>query len=189
VNILTEETINNQTKRVQLQSTNAQYNTQSALDIRLKTDELLLILEQNLRGVKQAFKMIEGKIVEETVTTNHRLMNDQGVDHVMTYMRVMINPHVFQSNIDEKMHAQLMMHMHSEIVDLIHMNRYIWDISHENMKLVTNLLIHPIGIVLTRPVDNLERDSYMVHVAHQDVGQNTQMQTNRKFGLGKVFQS
>lgn len=141
---------------------NAGYTTASALEIRLKTEGLLLELREKLEGcVISIVQDKEGnpKILKEQV--GKPLLNDEGVHGLMFFLTTIINVATVQGNFEnEEIYKLFLGGALSDLNFLLAANGPIWGLKAENQTLLFRSCSSFIQMFTSRLIRNKERESY-----------------------------
>lgn len=139
----------------------------SALKIRLETRELHDEVERYLRGKDINYGVNnEGQLIAQTVVCGKPKANEQGIQGLMRWLRMTINPHTVQGNfmIDKHHHSekyeQYIEEYHIELTKMIIINSYDWGIKDNEIDEIISSILLLVQPFMTRLIGNKERDSY-----------------------------
>ncbi len=140
---------------------NEGYNNLSIIQIRLDTTKILKDIENYLKGkVVRIVQNSDGSFKETDVVSGIALLNDQGVQSILSYMSGLINSSVVQGNYTKEQYLDHLDRIHGSITRQIIINRESWRLAQENMELVCDYLLNLIEPYLSRLIENKERDSF-----------------------------
>ena len=151
-------------------SISGQY-TAAGLQARIDTTELLdqhrrflsgktLEIDKDANGVPIGIKEID---------TGHSLANPYGVDCIMHLISSVINKHSIQGNLLDTDYNQFLSRAHGNIARDIMDNLFNWGINIDLYAHLVNTSMDLIETVISRTVDNKERESYRGTVEHREV--------------------
>lgn len=151
---------NSQAEGMQAYSNNFQYNTASALSVKLDTKTVLDEFESNLRGQKTFMRKDEiGNDTPYTIVTGKPKCNELGIQTIKTKILSVFNPQTGQGNLTKDHYDTFMFHYRLEVSGLIVENCYKWEIEDGDLDFVIDTVCDLAELFLTRPIDNLERES------------------------------
>lgn len=169
---------------------NRGYNTASALKIRLDTTSLIENIELFLRGAKIVVEQNkDGKIKTKTVSIGKAKANALGIQSVLNWLQLILNPHTVQGNFpsDSPAHSSMyddyIYYVRIDFTCMLITNCYNWEISDEDIDVIIDSSMNAIEPFMTRLIDNKERDSYEATLRHIE---NTQVKDNTQGGV-KLF--
>ena len=170
----------NEEQSQSLSSHNMAYMTPSALQMRLETNENLEKIEVFLSGQKiYTFQDEEtGDIKIKKKQIGRRLMNDEGVSHIVNYVSSVINPQVVQGNYSEEWYRQQLELTHKRLAFMITVNRPYWDLDPNARYSVIGFIMEFVKPYLSRLIDNKERESYAATIRSVE---SSTMQTNESW--------
>lgn len=152
---------------------NQHYQSASALQIRLETQQLMENIELFLKGEKVVVSQDENnKIITQKVSLGKRLANAQGVQSILNYISCIVNPQVVQGNFPSD--GQGLSEMYYDYVEEVHVdfacnivqNCYNWSIADEDLDVIIDFIMKLVIPFMTRLIDNEERKSYEATVKH-----------------------
>ena len=157
-------------------SNNSGYVSQGALAIRLETSKILEDIELFLRGCKLVVQQDEatGEISTKRVSMGEQKANDLGVQAILNYISVIINPQVVQGNFpsDGKgmciMYDKYVEEVNIDLVILLVTNCYNWKIKDEDIEGIIDGIMKLVIPFMTRLIDNKERESYDNTIRHTE---------------------
>lgn len=142
-------------------SQNDYYNNTSALQIRLDTKQIIEDIELFLRGAKVVvIDDGQGNLVSKRVEMGHNKANDKGIQAILNYVSMIVNPQVVQGNFDKDFYEYFIQEKNVELVEMLIDNLYNWDIKEDDINPITDTIINMVIPFLSRCIGNKERDSY-----------------------------
>jgi len=152
---------------------NIGYNSASALQIRLETREIIENIELFLRGNKIIIEQDDkGKITTKRVSIGASKANDVGIQSILNWIQMILNPQVVQGNFPtdnqaySRMYEDYIYWARVNLVTYIMENIYHWDIIDEEIDGIVNSVMNIVEPFMTRLIDNKERESYEHTVKH-----------------------
>lgn len=143
------------------QSQNDNFNNISALQIRLGTREIIEDIELFLRGAKViVIDDGEGNIISKRVNMGFQKANDKGIQAVLNYVSMIINPQVVQGNFNQEFYEYFIYEKNIELSEMLIDNLYNWDINEDDLNPITDTIMNMVIPFLSRTINNKERDSY-----------------------------
>lgn len=147
------------------------YNTpasESSLRLRLDTDKLLMGIETDLRG--EIIQVVEVRGEYKTIRTpvGQKKCNDRGVQDVMKFLRSSINPSSTQGNLKNEVYEKYLFYKRIELTKMMFVNFPDYDMTEEDMISIINDCMSLIELVVSRTIDNKERESYQQTVKHTE---------------------
>lgn len=156
-------------------SNNQGYNQASALKIRLDPTDLIENVELFLRGSKVVVTQDDnGKIKTEYAEIGRPKANPLGVQSILNWVQLIINPHTVQGNfaVDGPGHStqyeDYIFFARVDFTSMLVTNTYIWDIYDEDIDVIVDSVMNAVEPYMTRLIDNKERESYDNTVKHTE---------------------
>jgi hypothetical protein len=156
-------------------SMNQGFNSASALQIRLDPTNVIENVELFLRGAKIVVEQDDaGNITTKRVTLGHPLANDMGIQGILNWLQMRVNPQVAQGNFAVDSPHQSTSYgifIYFDRVDFSHIlleNFYEWQLSENSLNLITDSIMGMIEPFMTRLIGNEERKSYVNTVTHNE---------------------
>lgn len=156
-------------------SSNQGFNQGSALQIRLETSQIIENVEMFLRGAIIIVEQDEkGRISTKRVDRGLKKANDLGIQTILNYLQLILNPQVVQGNfpVDSPGHSTAYEdYIYDKRVDLTEMlvlNCYNWEIMDEDIDGIIDSVMSIITPFMTRLIDNKERESYETTIKHSE---------------------
>lgn len=156
----------------------------SFVSMRLETSSIIKKIEEYLRGTRERIMSKEdGTFLVAHENIGKPRANDEGVNGILNMIEMRVNPHTIQGNFkDEDQYDNYRYHTRIEITRAIVINRVKWNINDQDMHMIIDDIMGFISLVMTRPLDNKERDSYNQQVhTHERVGD---MEKDKKKFMG-----
>lgn len=130
------------------------------LNLRLNNDVLLRDIEIFLSG-KKIEKVIEGRETKfHEIKIGNPLMNSQGVQAIINYLRLTISPHTVQGNFTDGDYRDFVKEMDDNLSCTITPNIDRWDINDDDYDHIIDSIMSSVQMFVSRLIDNKERDSY-----------------------------
>lgn len=117
------------------------------------------------------------------------LLNDKGVNVLMTAFRGIVNHNTILSNLSDKDIENLMKGLIDQIVVLLYTRWKEFDIDKSNLTPIADLFCNTAFLALKRAYDNGERDFYTKSIQESRVvaQKPTQQREEKKFTFGSFF--
>jgi hypothetical protein len=144
----------------QNQSYNHPFISESALEKRLGTSDILDNLSKYLTGKQVYMVRIEGGTKKVEDKFGEPLVNEKGHQAIMGKAQSIINSPIAQGNLSWDLFHSQIMQMRQEFAYELVINQKNWAIDDDSLHYICNLVINAIKLFLTRPVENKERESY-----------------------------
>lgn len=140
----------------------AYFNQESFMGIRLNTERVINKIELFLSSKRQAFRKNEktGAYEEYAVTFGKPLANDEGINSILKLVEMTINEHTVQGNFTTQQYEDYLFYCRIEITKAIVTNGQDWEIVGSKLNMIIDNIMRFIEPVMTRLIDNKERDSY-----------------------------
>jgi hypothetical protein len=133
----------------------------AAIKYRLDNSDMLRDIELYLRSAKVVGKeLADGTYAEEMKQIGRPMANEDGIQGIMGYLRIMISPHNVQGNLTWDRYDFLIYEIHVDLATTLMGNRRNWGISIEDYDIILNNIMHTLQLFLSRTVENKERESY-----------------------------
>jgi len=131
------------------------------LEIRLQTSEILKKIELYLRGKRQVEKY-DGKTTQiEDLVYGEPMANELGIQSIMSFVELLINPHAVQGNFTKEAHYHMYVsEVHEGLIQNIMINRDKWNIEINQIGCVVDAIMNFVQPFYTRLINNKERESY-----------------------------
>jgi len=145
----------------QKQVYNTPYISESALQIRLGTEEILTKIELFLRGKQQILEAGEdGKPELKIIECGEPKANSLGVQSLLNRITAIFNPATVQGNYSKEMYFSHVGMLRESLADSIVSNREKWEIEIHNCGDIVDMIMDSIKPFLSRVIENKERESY-----------------------------
>lgn len=142
-------------------SYNTAYLDTNILKLRLDTNSLLKDIEVFLKGTKLEKTLDEkGNTVFQEIKVGSPLMNDEGVQAIINYLRLTISPHTVQGNFTDDDYRRFVAEMDTNLSCNIMINIDRWGIDENDYDHISDSIISSLQMFASRLIDNKERDSY-----------------------------
>ena len=132
-----------------------------ALNVRLNTENLLTQAEEYLTGKRTVvYTDRDGKVRQKTQLLGKSKANATGCDFLLGRLRLIINAHIAQGSVSEETHKENIFYIRMSLAESTMLNLKDWGIKEEHYSEIVDVLMDLIKYFLTRPIDNLERESF-----------------------------
>jgi len=157
----------------------------STLQVRLDTDPILENLEIYLRGASYVtHENDEGNLETKRIKIGTPLANDEGVQSLLNWVRLTLNPSIVQGNIKSfDNHLMLVKYFRLRLAEYILLNLHNWAIKEEHYAGLVDVITNMISLFLSRLINNKERDSYTNTLQSVETTRSQEGQPGRKFSL------
>jgi len=153
---------------------NKYYQSATALQIRLETSQMIENIEMFLRGAIIVVEQDEktGKIKTRRVNRGQAKANDLGIQSILNWIQLILNPQVVQGNfpVDSPSHSTMyeeyIYNVRVDLTSMIVINCYNWKIIDEDIEMIIDSIMNAIEPFMTRLIDNKERESYVDTIKH-----------------------
>lgn len=143
------------------QMMNAAFMSESIMRYRLEMQTLLQDVELYLSGKRVELETTkDGGTFEKIVQAGVPLMNQRGVQSIISSLRLLLGPHTVQGNIDRDQYESLIEEINIYLATDMMINRVKWHVRVEDYPLMIDVLISTILLFISRTIDNKERESY-----------------------------
>lgn len=154
-------------------STNRGFDSASALKIRLDASGIIENVELFLKGSKLMISQTDkGEIITNEISTGQKKANDIGIQSILNWLQLILNPQVVQGNFpidsggNSKMYEDYIYYVRVDLSTNIIANVYNWEIVDEDIDVIIDSIMNAIEPFMTRLIDNKERESYDQTVKH-----------------------
>jgi hypothetical protein len=146
------------------------YANESSIKIRLDVSNLLKDIELDLRGKMITYSQDEntGRIEKIEVTVGDPKANDKGVQTIMKCVKSIINVASIQGNLEKDQYQDFLYQLNLDLNELIFVNMFKFGISDEDYKGIIDDILNLAFLVISRTIDNKERESYSQTVKHTE---------------------
>lgn len=158
----------------------------AAIKYRLDNSVLLRDIELSLRSAKlESYEDEKGEYQERIVVVGRPLANEEGVQGIMGYLRIMVSPHNVQGNLNWDRYDNFIYEIHIDLATTIMAERKNWGIAIEDYDFIVNSMMHTLQLFISRVVENKERESYGESIRSDE---RTVLKPNEKKGIfGGIF--
>lgn len=132
------------------------------IKLRLDTQKLHQDILNFLQGTRIILKYDKdsGTYSEETISSGDPLANPQGIQGLLSFVVAIVNPHTIQGNTDKPELMNILKHMELGLAERLTLSYEAWGIQPENRDHIIDTIMFMVQMVLSRTIDNKERDSY-----------------------------
>lgn len=158
--------MNEQEQQYAIAQFTAQNSSESALQIRLVTQQHLMDIENMLRGVRETVVDENGVPSVKLIKIGTPYANEEGVQGIMKWVRGVINPHFVQGNFPvEKggvstVYNDFIKHFQIDFGTDLVLNCGEWGIPDKKIEGLIDCIMSEIRGFASRLIANKERDSY-----------------------------
>lgn len=137
-------------------------DTATAINLRLDThailqDYYLFLAGKRIANVEQKDGTISEQIIDDEL--GKRRVSNEGMGSIIGFLKLMINPHTAQGNINQADHKSYMRMAHKALAKDIWRNRFTWKIEEEDFPMILRGLTGLLYFFTTRPIEDKERQS------------------------------
>lgn len=134
----------------------------SYIKLRLDTQKLHQDILNFLQGTRVVLKFDKTNqtYYEEYEPTGEPLANPKGIQALLSFVVAIINPHTIQGNTEKDDLYNILKHMELGIAERLTLNYESWGIDQETRDHIIDTIMFMVYMVLSRTIDNKERDSY-----------------------------
>jgi len=131
--------------------------TDSALKIRLETDDIIERIEMYLRGESWAYNK-EGELTK--ITNCKAKANEEGIRGILAIVTSYVNKSVVQGNLTGEDIFEIMLQFKRGVANVFAFHCDEWGVERMDRKAIIDFIEPLIRIFISRPKDNKERESY-----------------------------
>lgn len=130
--------------------------------LRLDTQKLHTDILNYLQGTTTVLKYDEnvGTYVENVISSGVPLANQQGIQAILSFVVSVINTHTIQGNFQRNDYIKILKVAELQFAEWLALNYDDWGINPNNRDHIIDTIMTMVQLVLSRTVDNKERDSY-----------------------------
>lgn len=148
---------------------NQGYQNATALQIRLDTSKILQQVEAYLKGERTVLVDInnDGNIDSKSIWKGKRKVNDEGLQSIMMFLEMILNPSVVQGNFSDTkgktgymQYAEYLCRTRMDIADYLMKNMRQFAIKDEDYNGIISTIMRTIEPFMTRLLYNEERKNY-----------------------------
>lgn len=155
-------------------SLNKGYNVASALQVRLDSSQIIENVELFLRGTKLVVEQdpTTNKITTKRLPLGKAKANDIGVQSVLNWIQLILNPQIVQGNfpVDSPAHSTMyedyIYYARIDFTEMLIINCYDWEICDNDINVIVDSIMNAVEPFMTRLIDNKERESYDSTLRH-----------------------
>ena len=134
---------------------------ESALQMRLGTDELMAKIELFLRGKQKVIEPdANGKAVLKIIKMGEEKANNIGVQTLLSRVTAVVNSSTAQGYITRDWYFDKIAEFRESLTDDLVLNSEKWGIIDSDLNDIIDMICDLVELFITRPIDNKERDSY-----------------------------
>jgi len=168
-----------------LSAYNTNYNTPSAIEIRLDTDGILEKLERWLSGKKSILKTNpDGSVDVVFEKLGLPKANEEGVNSILSLITSVFNSQFVQGNFtNEDRYDMFIEEFHDSVLWNCWINMFDWGIKENDYELIVDEIVHAMIGFSSRLIGNKERDSYENTIRTIESSHVRESQGNKGFNL------
>lgn len=148
--------------------TSEQFTTESALRVRLDTLPLKFQIRNFLEGKEEKLERVKGRLEPVIRQTSNRMMNDKGIQRIMSYIESKINSQVVQGNTDDEQYQLFMYRTRRDLNRHLFKEMWEYEIREDDYPFICDMLSDMIELFVSRTVKDKERLSYYNWLAHSE---------------------
>ena len=150
------------------------------IQYRLNNQLVVQKFEDTLSGIKRDIifdkEQNDYKEVVSVVNTPH--INEVGKQAIIGYFSMLANSSTVQGNLSREQLNTELLYISRHVSKMLAKNGKLWECT-ANREMIHNQFLDHLNIFLTRPINNLERESYL-NVKQQE---STIIKDNKRFGF------
>jgi len=152
-------------------SSNQSYvNNASFMIRRIDTDPLVGKIDSFLSSTKVSIVQDDsGEFKEKVEQIGLPLANKEGIMRICNIVSMRVNNHVAQGNYDMDHYWDFIARARKEITESVIKKCYDWEVDDSNINMIIDEICALIESFMTRPIGNLERDSYGQQFSSREV--------------------
>lgn len=149
-----------------LQKSNLAAIDPNYLKLRLDTQKLHQDILNFLNGTRTVVEYDEktGTYYEDTEKIGDPLAGKEGIQALLSFVIALVNPHTIQGNTDRKELNKMLFHLEIGLAERLTLNYERWGIDPENRDHIIDTIMPMVHLVLTRTIDNKEREGLTIGV-------------------------
>jgi len=151
---------NEQKQNNYLSSNEATLMNSSFMEMRLNTDPLIDDIKNFLASREQQTIIKNGVPHIKINQIGLPLASEEGIMRLCNIVKMRVNLHVSQGNIDDTHYWDFISRARKEITETVVKKCYDWEIDDSNLNMVIDEISALIEMFLTRPIGNLEREGF-----------------------------
>lgn len=133
----------------------------NALLIRLDTQRLMDDIELFLRGKRYVVtEGATGEIKQEILEVGDALANDCGIQGILSFVGMVVNPHTVQGNYEREQYYEEIARVRRGLAYIMTLNTNKWGITNYNRILIQTSIMNLVKPFMSRLIANKERESY-----------------------------
>ena len=133
----------------------------NSLQIRLLTHDLLNDIEMQLKGIREKLIEKDGELVNIVISKGRPLVNDYGVQSIMSYLSIILSPSIVQGNFtDQRDYEQYMMQTRKEFACNLSANQKRFELSTNDFNGLVSLIFAGVYMFISRAINNEERKGF-----------------------------
>lgn len=140
------------------------------IQLRLDTRQLLKDIEMFL-SAKRIYivkNKLTGEVGEEEKEFGTPLANNNGITAIINIIHLSANHHTVTGNLSDARYGDLISITRKELTEEIVSNCYEWGVDDSKLNLIIDTVMRFLKMFLTRPIDNLERNSYQQQIVSRE---------------------
>jgi hypothetical protein len=147
----------------------ASFATSDALRIRLDVSQLLQDIERDLRGEIIIITQDDsGNVSTKRQKVGKKKANDSGIQVIMKFLKSLVNTAGIQGNLTPEAYETFLCNKHLEFSKRLWVNLYEYEIDYRDFDGIIEDCMSLVELVVSRTINNLERDSYNQTIKHSE---------------------
>jgi hypothetical protein len=140
--------------------TNQPYENFTTIQFKIDTQKIQKDLWKFLKGIVSTTEFApDGTPQEVLLLEGTPQANELGIQSIMSYYLMVVNPHTIQGNLDKEQYKRILYDMQLHLGRQFMTKSLYWGISQEQRKHILYAIMHDSEIILSRPIEDGERKS------------------------------
>jgi len=149
-------------EQIKYQTTNDAYIEPNILQLRLDTRDLLDNIKSFLKGGRIVYQQdATGRIDAKFISEGSALANDMGVQSVVSWISMQLNPSTVQGNISFNQYLSFLERTRKRLAKNLLINSPRYDIERQDRAFIIDAIMNMLELFISRCLDNKERESYV----------------------------
>ena len=109
-----------------------------------------------------------GRIEQKQISVGDAKANNKGVQSIMKCVKSVINIASIQGNLEKQQYENFLSQLNLDLNELLFVNFHKFEIKEEDYKSIIDDILNLSELVISRTIDNKERESYSQTVKHTE---------------------